>query len=215
MRWLLVLAFAIRGTLWAGIGAELGRALHESSFDRNECYRVRDITIFKEDLKIYLTDGHLIFSKPLAGRRIAAAFTADVDGGDGEIILMPPNRAERASLASYTNSPNLDEHFRAALFFFTGADYDAILSQFPKNSANKKAAEVAAAMDDEWTPSLRSLADNFQIRVALDLLGGTAGHPGFFAGIFENFKFGTWDVIFDPNGMEQIAAGAKTTPVPH
>src|ERR1035441_10176614 len=66
MRWLLVLAFVVRGTLWAGIAADLGRALRENSFDRDECYRVRDITIFKEDLKIYLTDGHLIFSKPVA-----------------------------------------------------------------------------------------------------------------------------------------------------
>src|SRR5580698_2285509 len=184
MRWLLVLAFVVRGTLWAGTAAELGRALHENSFDRNECYRVRDITILKEDLKIYLTDGHLIFSKPVAGRRIAAAFAADVDGGDGEVILMPPNGAERASMASYTNSPNLDQHFRAAMFVFTGADYDAILSQLPKNPANKKVTDVAAAMDDAWTPTLRNLAGGYQTRVELDLLGGTAGHPGLFAAMF-------------------------------
>jgi hypothetical protein len=207
MRKLLVLALAVNGTLLAGPAADLGRALHENRFDRNECYRVRDITIFKEDLKIYLTDGHLIFSQPLAGHRIAAAFAADVDGGDGEVILMPPNRAERASLASYTNSPNLDEHFRAALFIFTGADYDAILSQFPKNPANRKAPDVAGSMDELWTPALRSLADSFQIRVAIDLLGGAAAHPGFFAGLFDNFKYGNFDVVFDPSGVEQIIAG--------
>ena len=207
MRWLLVLAFAVRGTLSAGTAADLGRLLHEASFDHDECYRVRDITIFKEDIKIYLTDGHLIFSKPVAGHRIAAAFAADVDVGDGEVILLPPNRAERASLASYTNSPNLDEHFRAAMFLFTGADYDAILSQLPKNAANKKAPEVAAAMDDSWTPTLRTLADSFQTRVALDLLGAGAAHPGLFAALFENARFGSFDVIFDPSSQEQIAAG--------
>jgi hypothetical protein len=62
-------------------------------------------------------------------------------------------------------------------------------------------------MDDLWTPLLRSLADSFQTRVALDFLGGPAGHPGLFAGVFENAKFGNFDVIFDPNGQEQIAAG--------
>jgi hypothetical protein len=207
MRWLLVLAFAARGTLSAGTAADFVRSLQGNSFDPSECYRVRDITIIKEDLKIYLTDGHLIFSRPVAGRRIAAAFTADVDAGDGEVILMPPNRAERTSLASYTNSPNLDEHFRAALFIFTGSDYDAILSQLPKNSANRKVTDVADAMDQVWTPSLRNMSDSFQIRVALDLLGGSAGHPGLFAGLFENSKFGSFDVVFDPNGQEQIAAG--------
>jgi hypothetical protein len=207
MRWLLVLALAVPGTLTAGTAADFARALHENSFDRDECYRVRDLTIVKEDLKIYLTDGHLIFSKPIAGRRIAAAFTTDVDGGDGEVILLPPNAAERASLASYTNSPNLDEHFRAALFIFTGDDYDAILSQFPKNPANKKVSDVAASLDELWTPTLRNLADSYQTRVALDLLGGTAGHPGLFASLFENSKFGAFDVMFDPSGQEQLIAG--------
>jgi len=207
MRWVPVLAFVIRGTLLAGTAADFVRALHENRFDESECYRVRDITIVKEDLKIYLTDGHLIFSKPLAGRRVAAAFTADVDGGDGEVILMPPSRAERSSLASYTGSPNLDEHFRAAMFIFTGSDYDAILSQLPKNAVNRKVTDVAAKMDDFWTPTLLSLTDSFETRIALDLIGGSAGHPGIFAGLFKNAKFGNFDVIFDPNGQEQIIAG--------
>jgi hypothetical protein len=207
MRWLAVLAFVVRGTLLAGTAADFVRALHETQFDRSECYRVRDITIVKEDLKIYLTDGHLIFSQPLAGRRVAAAFTADVDGGDGEVILLPPNRGERSSLASYTGSPNMDEHFRAAMFLFTGADYDAILSQLPKSSVNKKVTDVAGSMDDFWTPTLRNLADSFETRMALDLIGGSAGHPGFFAGLFRNSKHGNFDVIFDPNGQEQIVAG--------
>ncbi|MEI9971836.1 MAG: M1 family aminopeptidase [Ignavibacteriota bacterium] len=207
MRRLLVLAFVVHGTLLAGVGADLARALHENSFDRSECYRVRDITIFKEDLKIYLTDGHLIFSKPVAGHRIAAAFEANVEGGDGEVILLPPNRAERASLASYTGAPNLNEHFRAAMFIFTGSDYDAILSQLPRDSANKKDTEAAAAMDELWSPTLRGLADSFQTRVTLDLLGGSTGHPGLFAALFENAKYGNFDVIFDPNAQEQIAAG--------
>jgi hypothetical protein len=207
MRWLLLLAFVVRGTLLAGTVADFSQALRENTFDRNECYRVRDITIVKEDLKIYLTDGHLIFSKPLAGRRIAAAFSADVDAGDAEVLLMTPNRAERTSLASYTGSPNLDEHFRAAMFIFTGADYDAILSQLPRNPANKKVTDVAAAMDEQWTPTLHSLSESFQTRVALDLLGGAAGHPGIFAGLFKNSRFGNFDVIFDPGAPEQIVAG--------
>ena len=207
MRRLLVLAFFVHGTLLAGVGADFVRALHESTFDRNECYRVRDITIVKDDLKIYLTDGHLIFSKAIDGHRIAAAFAADVEGGDGEVILLPPNRAERTSLASYTGAPNLNEHFRAAMFIFTGPDYDAILSQLPRNPANRKVTDVAASMDETWSPTLRGLADSFQTRVTLDLLGGTAGHPGLFAGLFENSKFGNFDVIYDPYGQEQVVAG--------
>jgi len=207
MRWLLASAFLVRSALAAGTAADLAQAVRENSFDRNECYRVRDVTIFKEDLKIYLTDGHLIFSKPVAGHRIAAVFTADVEGGDGEAILLPPNRAERASLAAFTNSANLDEHFRAAIFLFTGTDYDAILSQLPRSAANQKTPEAAAGMDDAWTPTLRNLAESFQTRVVLDLLGGPAGHRGIFAGLFQSARLGNFDIIFDPFSPEQIVAG--------
>src|SRR5438874_3174194 len=110
MRWFLVLAFVVHAPLTAGTAADIARAIRENSFDREECYRVRDLTLQKEDLRIYLTEGHLIFSKPVAGRRMAAVFTADMEGGDGEVILLPPDRAERRSLASYIDSPNLDEH---------------------------------------------------------------------------------------------------------
>src|SRR5690349_15213648 len=104
---LLGLLLSVR--LFASSAADVAKAIRENSFDRDECYRVRDLTIQKEDIRIYLTDGHLIFSKPVSGKRIAAVFTADVDGGDGEVLVMPPDRAERRSLAAYTDSPNLNE----------------------------------------------------------------------------------------------------------
>ena len=126
MRRLLFLASLACLPLTAGTATDLARAIRENSFDRDECYRVRDLTLTKEDARFYLTDGHLIFSKPVAGRRIAAVFTTDVEGGDGEVLLLPPNRAERVSLARYTGSPNMDEHFKAAVFLFTGDDYEAL-----------------------------------------------------------------------------------------
>jgi len=129
----------------AGRAAGLARDLRENAFDRGECYRVRDLSLVKEDVRIYLTDGHLIFSKPVAGHRIAAVFTADTEGGDGEVIVFPPDRAERRSLAAFTHSPNLDDHFRSALFLFTGAEYDDLQSQIAQNSTNKKMPEIGAA----------------------------------------------------------------------
>src|SRR6266481_1851125 len=138
VRTLLALAWLIPFPAMAGTAADIARAVRENGFDRGECYRVRDLSFIKEDLRIYFTDGYLIFSKPVAGRRMAAVFTADVEGGDGEVILLPPDRAERRSLASYIDSPNLDEHFKTALFLFTGDDYDRLKSQFPNNPANKK-----------------------------------------------------------------------------
>ena len=212
MRWVLVrrilaLASGVAIPLAAGTGADVARGIREINFDRDECYRVRDLSIIKDDLKIYLTDGHLIFSKPVAGRRIAAVFTADVEGGEGEVILLPPNRAERTSLAAYIDAPNLDDHFRAAMFLFTGADYDALLSQLPNNPANRKDPAAAAALDQVWTPALDNLSASFQTRLALDLAGGAAARSGIFVGLFNSPKFGNFEVVFDPFAPEQITAG--------
>ena len=80
---------------------------------------MRDLSFRKEDIRIYFTDGYLIFSKPAAGHRVSAVFTTDVEGGDGEVILLPPTRGERQSLASVHESPNLDEHISAAMMVFT------------------------------------------------------------------------------------------------
>src|SRR5215467_8389304 len=130
----------------AGPAADMARAIRETGFDRDECYRVRDVSLVREDVRIYLTAGHIIFSKPVGGRRIAALFAADVEGGDGEVLLLPPDRAERRSLAAYTGSPNLDEHFRAAMFIFTGDDYDRIKKQLADNEFNKKTPEIGALL---------------------------------------------------------------------
>jgi hypothetical protein len=211
MRWLLALAFVFQIRLGAETAADIARAIRESSFDRDECYRVRDLTLVKEDLRLYLTEGHLIFSKPVAGRRIAAVFTADVEGGDGEVILLPPDRAERRSLAAYIDSPNLDEHFRTALLLFTGDDYDRLKAQFPNNPANQRAPEQGPAMDEEWTPVLHNIGVSYATRLTLDLLNGPGHGAGLFAGLFSSPKLGNFDISFDPMTNEQMVAGQVTS----
>ena len=63
-----------------------------TDLDPAECYRVREINIAKDEARFYFTDGYLIFAKATAGKRVAAVFSADVDGGDAEVLLLPPNR---------------------------------------------------------------------------------------------------------------------------
>ncbi len=196
--------------LAAGPAADLARAIHEITLDRDACYRVRDLTLVKDDIRVYLNDGHLIFSKPVAGRPIAALFTTDVESGDGEVILRPPTVAERRSLASYTGTPTLDEHFQAAIFFFTGDEYQALLDQIPQNPANRKAPEVGALLDEQWTPSLRNITGNYDTRLVLDVLNAGARKADFFSAIFRSPKLGDFDILYDPDNRDQIAAGQFT-----
>ena len=205
----LAIAFglAFQAQLFAGAAADIARAIRENSFDHDECYRIRDLQIVKDDIRIYLSDGHLIFSKPVAGKRIAAVFVSDVEGGDGEVLLRPPDTSERRSLSQYIDSPTLDEHFKTALFLFTGNDYETLKSQFPQSAANQKSPELGPLLDDEWTSVLRNLGESYQTRLTLDLLGGPGHPPGIFAALFAGRKLGNFDVVYDPASPEQIVAG--------
>ena len=110
-----------------GSAADLAKTIRETGLDPSECYRVRDLSFVKDDIKLYLNDGYLIFSKPVLGQRLSAVFTTDVEGGDGEAIVIPPTRSERQSLAGFTQSPNLDEHFRAVLMIATEGSVERLL----------------------------------------------------------------------------------------
>src|SRR5690348_8600307 len=134
--------------LAAGPAADLARRIREDGLDREQCYRVRDLTLIRDDLRIYLTDGYLIFSRPVAERPIAAVFSADVENGDGEVLLLPPNLAERRSLAGYIGTPNLDEHFETAVLLFTGDVYQELLRQLPNNPSNRRAPEMGPILDE-------------------------------------------------------------------
>jgi len=210
VRWLLAVGLLLPSTVSAATAADLARAIRENSVDGQQCYRVRDLSLIKEDIRIYLTDGHLAFSKPVAGHRIAAVFVADVEGGDAEVILLPPDRAERRSLAAYTHTPNLDEHFRTAVFLFTGNEYDALISQFPSNPANKPAPEIGGLIDEQFTSGLRNLGESYISRLVLDLMNGPAVHTDLFAAFIAGNTLGNFDVIYDPANTEQITVGQVT-----
>ena len=192
---------------WAAgpTAAETARAVRDAGLDLDQCYRVRDLSLYKEDIKLYFNDGYLIFSKPVAGERIAAVFTADVEGGDGEILLLPPQRGERQSLARFTGSPNLDEHFHTALLIFTGDSGRALLESIA-NGAGRKAPEMAPLLAERWTPVVSNILDSFAPRIAGDLLTPDRT-DGLLSTTLAGKTLGNFDVIYDPGAPEQILAG--------
>jgi hypothetical protein len=186
--------------------AELARSIRDASLDPAECYRVRDLSFRKDDLRIYLTDGYLIFSKPVGGQLISAVFTTDVEGGDGEVILLPPTRGERESLASYTHSPNLDEHIAAAVLIFTNGAGAALRDRIEKESLGKKVPEIGALMAEKWSPILANIREGFELRMVDDLLSPAPDASGFlFCGVSGRER-GNFDLLYDPRGREQLVA---------
>src|ERR1700733_2160818 len=64
--------------------ADLGDEIQHLSLDPAECYRVLDLNFNKEDVKVYLASGYLIFTKPVfsnqsnsnQGTHLGAVFVA-------------------------------------------------------------------------------------------------------------------------------------------
>jgi hypothetical protein len=180
--------------------------LRDAGLDPDACYRVRDLSFQRDDLRFYLTEGHLIFSKPVEGRRFAAMFTAEIPGGDAEVIVFPPSRSERFSLARFTNTPNLNEHFTAALFLFTDGAGEELLSQIESQS-QKKLPEIGSAMASSFSPTLRNLAESYEIRLVEDHFTANPGETGFFYAAVSGRQLGNFDLLRDLRQRDQIVVG--------
>lgn len=205
------LVFLIASSCFAAgpSAADLAKQIREAGLDPSECYRVRDLSFQKEDIRVYLTDGYLIFSKPLEGSRRAAVFTAEVEGGDGEVLLLPPYRGERQSLALFTQSANLDEHFQAALMIFTDTSVQAMLDRMVKDGGSKRAPEMGPVLAEKWGPVLGNVQQGFQMRLIEDLLAPSKEGGMLFLAL-NGKQVGTFDMMYDPRSREQIVAGQLT-----
>ena len=191
------------------VAADLGRKILAAGLDPAECYRVRDLELSEEDARFFLNDGYLMFGRPVDGAPLTAVFSADTDGGDAEVLLLPPNRSERKSMAAYTGAPNLNEHFAQAAFIFTEPTARALIEQVRAGGA-RKYPDIAAIMQERWGRVVANLVSGFETRLTLDLLSsGQKG--GFFEAVIDGRKLGNFDVLYDSRGSEQLVAGQITT----
>ena len=181
--------------------------LHQISIDPAQTYRVRELQIARGDVKIYLTEGILAFTKPVAGKIVAAIFTtAHTEVGDGELLVLPPTRSERASLARFAKTPNLDEHFASAVFFFSDETAKELRSQMderPLHPAPEEGQELAATVNN----TLRADANEIDVRIAQSLFDNHVPAHGFFYGIIGGRSLGAFNVIYEPTRPEPVLLG--------
>jgi len=190
----------------AAPGTDLSRQLKQVALDPDQCYRVTELNFAKEDIKVYLTSGYIIFTKPIDGIRPGAVFAANAEAGDAEVLLLPATRSERLSLATFTEAPNLEEHLATAAFLFTDGTGDHLLAQIQSNPAAKKSPEVGHLLLEQWGSTLHNLCESFETRLVYDLLTGDRKACFFYMAVSGN-KLGSFDVLHDPITREQIFAG--------
>lgn len=185
--------------------AEIGERLRRLELDPENCYRVRDLEFQREDIRIYLNDGVLIFAQPLEGRRLLAVFRAMEGGDDGEVLLRPPDRGERASLARATGSPNLHEHFQTAILVFGDGGAEDLLKDI-EAGRGKRAREEGLLLASRYGESVRNFAQSFQVRLVRDLLAGEK-ETGLFYAAISGLSRGNFDILHDPTLPEQVIVG--------
>ena len=99
--------------------------LSKIRLDKKQIYSVRDITLTRDALSISLNRGALVFTETVEGKVTGAVFL-----GNGDILAIPPDPAEKQQLFRYTKSALLNEHFETAIFRFTDGTFDEILKQY-------------------------------------------------------------------------------------
>ncbi len=187
--------------------AKLAASFEKIVIDPERTYRVRDLQFSRGDIKIYLNEGVLSFATPVTGHTFAAIFTAEAsEGGDAEILLLPPQRSERTSLASYTKSPNLNEHFNFAVFLFSDNTAAEILSKI-EQAPLRKAPAMATEREQAANTLLRRATSQICIRLVQALLDNHQPEQGFFYAIIAGRDLGGFNVSYEPDDSEPIAVG--------
>jgi len=186
--------------------------LHAVELDPARVYEIRDASLDYPKLHITLDDGEIGFTADVYGKITGAFFE-----GDGELLVVPPDQAERASMTLFTGAAILEERFRTAYFRFNDDTFDSLQPHLRSSSAGK---DFVA----EWGDAARNLATADALRLFVSFshclpAGGQhyseSSHCSF--GPEERFlharvqgsKLGVFDVTYDSSAAEQVSIGQQ------
>jgi hypothetical protein len=163
-------------------------------FNAADVHHVRQLAIDREDLHIVLIDGTIGLIQPVSGHVTGAFFE-----GEGEILLFPPDRAERTSLALFTGSGVLDQKFTAAyLRFFDDKLVEELRAGF-------RPTENAQEFIDKWREATARLARGDSLQLLQAITGSQEAASTFLHLRLAGVTFGIFDVVFDTHAPEQIS----------
>ncbi|MBA3914248.1 MAG: hypothetical protein H0X25_10465 [Acidobacteriales bacterium] len=189
--------------------------LSSAALDPDRVYRIRDASITRAAIHFTFADGTIAFTTDVSGSITGAFFE-----GDAEVLLMPPSKSERASMALFTGEAILEEHIVSAYFRFND-DLFRELQPFLQHS------EDESEFIERWNESARTLAQADALRLFLTFsrvlpvnIGGNlaqaentvqAHDDRFLHARIQGRKLGSFDIYFDTEASEQVWAGQATT----
>jgi hypothetical protein len=182
--------------------------LRSVGLDAHKIFKIREAYLDRASMHISLDDGTIAFTESVGGKITGAFFH-----GDGEILLAPPNRVERTSLAVFTGGAILEEKFSTAYFRFN----DDVYTELTPFLRTEDETEDFMAL---WNGGARNLAETDALRLLLTFADGLAGdekaappatNDHMLHATIEGEKLGTFDAVYDTLLTEQIAAGQRKT----
>ncbi len=165
--------------------------------DAAQVYRVRELILRRDAVRIALDEGKLAFIAALDGRVTGAVFS-----GEGRVIAVPRDPVEKQSLARFLGAPLLDQSFSRAYFRFTDNTAEELLVQLNRGHSQPFAEATFA---DDWNPTVADLNPQHSLRILVDLLAKDP-QPFFYAGLAGDVS-GAFEVLVDNRRAEQIRIG--------
>jgi Peptidase family M1 domain len=164
----------------------------------SDVHQVREVAIDREDLHIVISDGTIGLMRAVDGHITGAVFE-----GSGEILLVPPDRVERTSLALFTGAGTLEESFTSAYFRFFD---DALVKEF---QSHFREAEDVPEFLARWEQPIKSLAARDALQILRAMTNAQDPTSRFILARLGGTHLGVFDVRFDANAPEQISAGQE------
>ncbi len=189
--------------------------LRSVGLDPSRVYRIRDVTLDRALFHMTLDDGTIAFTEDVDGHVSGAFFE-----GDGEVLLTPPDRTERASMALFTGGTILEESFATAYLRFNDQTFSELQPYL-------RPTQDAGDFVSKWNDTARNLAEADALRLlstfSRDLpTPNPATKPGqppdagnakdqMLHVRVQGRKPGLFDVYFDTTASEQLWAGQSKT----
>ena len=171
--------------------------------DPARVYHVRDAELDRPGFHLTLEDGVIGFTGDVLGRVTGAFFE-----GEGEVLVFPPDRAERASLGLFTGAAVLEEKFSSGYFRFNDGTYQELQPYL-------RPAEDVPAFLTRCGPSAVRLASSDSLRLLMtfasflpDASGTGQVQPKvpdrMLHARLQGLKLGGFDLVYDSLADEQV-----------
>lgn len=178
---------------------ELLKDLNSVTLDRPHVYVIRDAHITRGRMEMYLNRGFVAFLTPVAGEVTGAVFW-----GEGEVLMIPPDRAEKRSLAQFTRSPILEEKIDSVYMRFTDQTAQELLAA--SRPPDPDDPEQPGPYLDEWVAVAPAPSFETAVRILMDMLGDR-NHPYFYAHAHGQ-ELGVFEMVDDERLAEPFSIGS-------